>query len=246
MRTLFYAIDESECRKTDTVSATGVLVPIEDYQEVASRIYQFFKVRAAPNSVNAFPPELHGSNLLRENSEFWAWTDDDRIDCFETFAALVNDLRLQVRRIAYEKSSFEPIGMFAHDPKALQFNVSNLLRMAAVDGSYLVPVIDGLEKWCEGISGQGTAVTRMVAHGLGASISLPFPERICEPFFTSSRHSPLIQIADMVGYLLHVQEWKACGQVCSPFKDRVAVVAESLDKSLIRNERIRMQHLDKA
>lgn len=239
MRTFLYSMDESDSPDTGILSLTGVLVPTDQYQAICAEIYDFFarRIPGPENAVHTRPPELHGSAMLRDCD--WA-TDDERVGAFELIAGLVNTLGLRVNRVGYTRTS---VGLFlCGDPKLLVLNYYNLWSMAGDDlrDAFVVPVMDGLDqKAADMLSAHGRSVTSMLARGLADWVSLPFPERFCEPFFASSRHSPLIQVADVVSYMLHTLDHRE--QPPSSFRARVQEVARSLDPTLIRNEVVEMR-----
>jgi hypothetical protein len=241
MKAAFYAIDESDSRETGVISMTGVLVPFEKYQQVCGTLIQFVASLIPGTSLHLNPPELHGACLLKEQE--WA-TDEQRIACFRMIVDLVNEQRLVVKRAGYFRHSVKTL--LAHDPKLVGLGFSNMRWMIQRElvEYFIVPIVDGLDELVgTRLSASGQSVTALVALGRGPMVSIQPPENMCEPLFTTSKHSVLIQLADMVSYLLHTLDFDRTDHKVSAFKGAVQDEARRLNGELVVNDVVEMDEI---
>ncbi|WP_096085807.1 DUF3800 domain-containing protein [Agaribacterium haliotis] len=233
----FFALDESDNPETKIISMTGVVVPVSDYKEVARAIYSFVH-EITPNGIGG-TPELHGCALLKGHD--WA-TDEIRLRCFEMVANLINQLELRVIRTGYYRSS---VKLFTkNDPKLHQLNFMNMSLSVRdeLEKGAVIPVIDGLdEKVGRTLARQGQQPALMVAKGWKELCSIQPAENMCEPMFAPSSNSVLIQLVDMVGYMLQAQDYELIGRETSDFKKEVIQRSKIMVSSLVDNEVIRMK-----
>lgn len=99
----------------------------------------------------------------------------------------------------------------------------------------MLPIMDGLDNKLAPMFGSlvqnGAA---MLAAGMSPeNISIHRSANLLDPVFASSRFCTVVQIADVVSYLLHVRDFQATGRSMTPFKSRVLAVANRLAPSLV-------------
>lgn len=255
MPTTFLFLDESTSADLDIASLTGVLVPDEAYADTRDGVLRIAQnVQRAPHLFSGIEPgpiELHGCDMLRAVP---GATDDDRVSVFRSMVDLVNERRLQVISIGYTNwSELGPIR--GGDDKLQGLNFFNIMAsLGAVSAAGLVvPVMDGLPSNIRAsrkprpvdrdlfnvfiASAHSSHNTRLI---LGAeNISIPNHRNFAEPVFTDSGHSPLLQLADVIGYLLYVED-RSERMSLNGFKARLLEVAKRLDHRLLRRWRGRM------
>lgn len=255
MNTAFLFLDESVSEHLDTASLTGVLVPADRYVAARDRVLRLsLDVQRPPPNHVPRPIEFHGCEML---SGVDGATNDDKLNAFAALVDIVNRERLLVVSVGY--TNWSEIGpLRKHDDK-LQglnfFGVLNLVSEHARD-ALIVPVVDGLpggivdakrrkeippvepDAMRAFITAMNTNQHARVAVG-DHLLSIPNYRNFAEAVFTDSEHSPLLQLADVVGHLLHLQDWRDRFGA-SGFKASVAAIADRIDQSLVTKWRGRM------
>ena len=93
---LFF-MDERICKKTESATITGVIVPIEKYRNVREEFYELLKwaIRGEDNVIS-WPPELRGSTMPD------AWSKEQILKTFSDVADLVCRHELSIVRVGYK------------------------------------------------------------------------------------------------------------------------------------------------
>lgn len=243
--TAFLVMDESDSPDTGIEGMIGVVFPVADCTPIRHEWYRAITaLKRLPENHMVFPPVIHGSKML--SGEAWA-TDDDRLQCYAAAVSIVNSFRLRVYRAAYYTASLVELRkvMNGHDPRFRDLCSFGLKSMAAPSAAqfYMIPLFDGLDPKVGrplAMTSQGTHAFR--AQGFSAErVSYGHVDHYMEPVFADSRHSALIQIADVILYLLHVLDCEREGVTLSPFKSRLLDVAKTLDQSLVEQQIVHMR-----
>jgi len=256
---VFMFVDESVSPQLDTASLTGVLVPADQLCDVRDEIYRLaVEVQKPPPNHVLAPIELHARTML---SQIPNATDADKLAVFERLVELVNAEKLQIISIGYTNWS-ELAFLAVHDEKLHGLNFSNILHSLGdlLSEALLVPVIDGLpggtlhpkpsrkpidphvfRAFIASTHYNQSLRVSLSARNQGDMISIKGFRNIVEPVFSDSEHSPLLQLADVVSYLLHIVDWAERFEI-SGFKSSLLDVARKLDPSLIAKWRGRMNH----
>lgn len=247
MNTFLLGIDECESADTGVFALVGVAVPANEVNAIRERLYGFFQnVEGAPPRTITMPPELHGSKMLqvRRGKEWkdlpWA-TEEHKFRCFEEVVRVVNDFKLQVIRIAYVKRS---LGPFGHQKSVHGLCFLGILWSirSLLEGALVLPVVDGFDTTTQ--YAQPIKAGDVVATYVGPdAVSIKHRHNLLEPVFASSHYSTPIQLADVVAFLLHLEDRKRLGLPLPPFKERLLALRAALDPDLVRAEEpIVMQH----
>jgi hypothetical protein len=243
--TAFLVMDESDSPDTGIEGMIGIVFPVADCTPIRHEWYRaIIALKRLPENHMALPPVIHGSKML--SGEAWA-TDEDRLQCYAAAVRIVNTFRLRVYRAAYYTASLLELrkALNGLDPRFRDLCSFGLKSMAAPSAAqfYMIPLFDGLDPKVGrplAMNSQGTHAFR--AQGLLAeSVSYGHIDHYMDPVFADSRHSALIQIADVILYLLHVLDCEREGVKLAPFKSRLLDVAKTLDQSLVEQQIVHMQ-----
>ncbi len=262
MDVTFLFLDESV--DLDTAWLTGVFVPAEQYADVRDavlRIAQEALIEAGHEHPAAV--ELHAVDLLRDVGGV---TDDHRFKVFEKIVALVNAERLEIVRVGHSgakkiREHFTKANMDPGD-KLYSHNFREVVEALRLPEEGLVfPVFDGVPPQQQALRRNLQPVDRhaydafmfgghITQWGRVASEAKPVPwveyktnlRNLGEPAFSDSARSPLLQLADMVGYLLCVADRVARAEH-SEWKARIARIARKIDPGLVYRRSI-MMHIN--
>jgi hypothetical protein len=239
---LFMAMDESESRATGILSLTALLCPVTVTQALGDSTYSFMdRLQELPERhISMGPPELHGSAMLQ--GIHWA-TDEKRLRCFQYVVDLVNAHRIPVLRCAYYRRTVKPL--LEMDPKlhALCFSGLTSMIQPYLANNFVIPIMDRTEgKHADRMAQtvHGTQILRASPWIDSATITLTNPENLGDVYFASSKYAVLIQLADVVGYLLHVRDYLRENLPLSDFKRQLLSLANDIDVALVRDEVIAM------
>lgn len=262
MEVAFLFLDESV--DFDAAWLTGVVVSAERYAETRDTMLRIVRdTLIGAGHEHPRPMELHGSCLLKDVPGI---TDEHRIDVLERLVALVNRKRLEVVSVGHAKATsirntFRRVNMDPGD-KLYNFNFYEIVELLELSADMLVvPVFDGVPRQpLPGASGRrppidGHAYETFMTGGLVTqwnritAEAKPRPavrfkanlQNLAEPTFSDSSHSPLLQLADVIGYILGVSDHVGQAE-SSAWKTRVAAVARGLDPDLIHRQPITMVH----
>jgi len=260
MDVTFLFLDESRSTHLDTASLTGVFVPADHYARVRDAVIRVsVEVQRPPVGVPPVPLELHGSAMLDDMDGV---TEADRLLAFERLVEVINSEQLEVLSIVYSgvkdiQAHFDQLNMPPGD-KLYHWTFDAMFdEIRLPKGGLVVPVFDGIPG--QGDGGQHQPVDRSAYETFLAGaytshwyrVALPKPERyvpnfhnLVEPTFSDSAKSPLLQLADVVGYLLHVEDFVNTKR-SEGFKREVACIAAKLDRVIVRRVPSSMTFLPK-
>lgn len=202
----------------DMVALTGVLVPLESYSPILDQMCQLaWEVLSPEPNVVPAPIEFHGRSLLPELSgQPCAEADKARLYVFARVVSIVNTHRLRVFRVAYFNRR-EIAAFIKGDPKLYGLNFFNMLSglQDIMDETLLVPVMDGVPassakkppaidpSLIRGFASNVRWLHHIRQHALVKdSLSIRNAQNLAEPLFGDSSYATLLQLADLVSYLL--------------------------------------------
>jgi hypothetical protein len=222
----------------------GVAVPIEQVDPIRIDLYRFLHglydgAGRDPMEIFSAPPELHGAKLFPSNLYPWV-TDGQRLQCFEKIVETVNRERLYVFREAFFKRS---VDAFTHPKKqCLALAYEGLMRIRRLErlrtASYIVPLMDGIDRelfsGVLGVRSRFMSVLRGGSKFTTGPIHISSSENLMDAVFVESVHSAIMQLADMVAYLLSALDCERRGWPLTPFKTDLLRVAKMLDPQLLQ------------
>jgi hypothetical protein len=247
----FLFLDESISR--DTAWLTGVFVGAGQYPDVRDAMIRIARaVLMAMGRSAAAPIELHGVAML---SEFPEATDEHRLRVFSEVVSLVNRAQLEVLSVGHVdkdnvRRNYSDIDRDPGD-KLYGQNLFELVEALQLhEDALLIPVFDGVPG--RALNGKKQSPVDRFAHAaflLGGNVTQwnrivfedkpnpivhhkPNLRNFMEPLFADSAGSPLLQLADIVGYLLDATDREDLG-TASEWKSRVASVARQIDPRLV-------------
>jgi Protein of unknown function (DUF3800) len=221
----FLYLDECFHEALDLAALTGVLVPLEHYRSVRDEMCRLVRdvQVTSPNTVPGVI-ELHGRELLSEiNDQEPDTLDAARLHVLETVIRIVNHHKLDVLRVAYlnhrEMLKHKDLhSIRTTDPKlyGLTFLGITFSLGRIMEKSLVIPVMDGIPssraiKRPPAIDASliraFAQMVRQVHHfrqydQIAKSISIANAHNLGEPVFADSAHSVLLQLVDLVSYLL--------------------------------------------
>lgn len=243
METLFFFMDESGDVRSDTAYLTTVVVPAEQYVQVRDGVIQVaVNAQASTGLALPHPIELHGVAMLRDVP---GATDDHRIEAFEQIVDLVNREELEVISVGHtgvkEISRYFERRQMPQGDKLYHLNFEALLDVIHVPSDALiVPVFDGVPG--AKASGKRQPVDKIAQEAFidGAHVRQFYRvaaaepgwyvrnfRNIAEPTFSDSAQSPMLQLADVVSYLLGALDSRETER--TEFKGRLAAAAARFD-----------------
>ena len=236
-------MDESECKDTDIFALVGLFVPIEKADPIRLDHQRFIRsLSGTPDRTIDFNPlELHGRNMLRHEKTkaplTWA-TDEHRFRCFEFVADVVNRYALEVLRVAYYRKSLEKLPGAGPKCYGLCFAGFQWALGEYLASSYVIPVMDGLDGKVAITFGRGTlgnSIVRAVPWYEERFLTVKNSANLMDAVFVDSRYSPLMQIADVTTYLLHVLDWERENlPIDGDYKPRLLSIAKTLNQDLVQ------------
>ncbi len=255
MDVVFLYLDESV--DLDSAWLTGLLVPASQYPDVRDGVIRIARKALLAAGASAVAPiELHGVDMLKGVA---GATDEHRLQVFSKVVELVNRYRLEVVSVGHVekkrvRESFQNLHMDPGD-KLHRLNFQELVDILHLPPDVLVvPVFDGIPG--RPPTGGMEPVDRFAyeAFLLGGSIThwnrVMLEERpvgglshkenlrnLMEPVFSDSARSPILQLADIIGYLLGVAERVKQVQG-SAWKVQLANVAGRIDKQLLHRRSV--------
>lgn len=226
MKLNFLFMDECFDERTTISSLTGLLVPASEYAELRVKFYDILQWAMRPEEqVIAWPPELHGRNLLRGED------DNKKVQVVEQVVDFVISNDLELYRTGYYINAGVK-GVFKGDEKMVSLCWSNMLTLlqSKIEKEMLIPVMDSCgPDIVPKFSGTIQNLDIMRAAGYSENLSIEHSENILgEVFYAVSKYSIFTQVADIVSYLRHVVDWSKAGLPMEPFKKRLLTVGERL------------------
>jgi hypothetical protein len=204
--------------------------------------------------------EFHGRELLSDlQNQEPGFLDRDRIRVLETVVRVVNDYGLDVFRVSYLNRK-EIAALMRQDPKlyGLTFLGIQTGLQRHMERVLVIPVMDGIPGFPPGAKRAPAidpalirAFAQQVRHlhhirqyeAVAKSLSIDNAHNLGEPVFADSAHSVLLQLVDLVSYLLLQLEREELepDREASPYRDGVIRQAKALDRKLLHCWRGRMQ-----
>jgi hypothetical protein len=262
MDTTFLFLDESV--DFNTAWLTGVFVPAEQCADVRDAVIRIARdVLIEAGNEYPHPTELHGADLLRSTSGI---TDEHRFWVFDKVVALVNQAQLEVISVGHSNAdetrrNLQRTNMDAGD-KLYCYNFYEMVHALQVPHQVLVqPVFAGVPRQQIGrkshqpvdeFAHQAFLRGGFVTHWYRIAAEIkPVSwvhyktnlRNFAEPVFSDAAQAPLLQLADVVGYLLGVVE-RTKRDPCSAWKTRVASIGSRLDRRLVHRRSINMHFQD--
>ncbi|MEK7528592.1 MAG: DUF3800 domain-containing protein [Patescibacteria group bacterium] len=227
MKTFLLFIDDCYGAEAEKVALTGLLIPTNSYAELRRQFYQLLskKISPTPTTIQT-PPELHGCDLLRNES------DEEKLRILKGVKDLVlsNSIRIH-RTCIYETDKI--IKIFSGDTNG-PLSACWLYFISGLDpilkDILVIPVFDFVDKEkIIKLSGMIKSADIIRESGHNDLVSIKNSKNIIgEVFYADSGHSIFIQATDLISYLLHSQECVATGSSTSQFKKQVADIAKEL------------------
>jgi hypothetical protein len=230
MRTELLFVDDTDAgATTGALALTGVLVDVSRYDAVRTDFCtmkrQLFP--DPPNTVNTSPPEYHGSALFKGVPEA---TDDHRVRAHRDMVTLCNRHELDVVRCGYwngrELDQTSPGVAIT----LCWFGLLDMLQDRLADRT-IIPVMDQCkEKTARSISGsmKNTDILRTAMPDRHFLSRRNTENVLGEVFYADSAMSVFVQVADMLGYMLHARDCVERQSPASAYKQLVASLSADL------------------
>lgn len=256
----FMFLDESMDESLDLASLTGVLVPLTAYSAVRDAICRLvWEVLAPPPNTVPQPIEFHARKLLPELDHLpRAKADDARLHVLRSVVKIVNEYGLQVHRVCYTNRA-KIAAMLKGDPKLYGLNFFGIQMglQDLMETTMVLPVMDGVPGTPESRKAPSidpslirafAANVRLIHHvrncdSVSGMLSIRNAHNLAEPVFGDSTHATLLQLVDLVSYLLLQRdraELRPDNQT-SEFKASVLEVSKGLDTQLLTLWRGKME-----
>jgi hypothetical protein len=246
-------LDECSYEPLDLAALTGVLVPLTAYIGVRDAVCRItWDVLTPPQDTVPQPIELHGRDLLseigdRDEKEL----DRLRIQVYADVVRIVNDNNLRVFRFAYLNRS-EIAAAMNGDPQLYGLNFANIqiALQTTLAETIVFPVMDGIPG-CDPAKSKAPRINpqlirafaqqvRWIHHArqcsaVADSISIKNVANLAEPVFADSAHSTLLQLTDLVSYLLlqlDREELQPCDSP-SDYRKEVLICARNFRPALL-------------
>jgi hypothetical protein len=257
---VFLFLDESMDESLDLASLTGVLVPLHAYRAVRDAICRLvWDVLAPPPNTVPQPIELHARKLLPELDHLPKEKGDAaRLHVLQSVTAIVNEHGLQVLRVCYTNRA-EIAAMLKGDPKLYALNFFGIQTglQDLMETTLVLPVMDGVPGATEGKKAPSIDTTlirafaanvRWIHHArhcdaVSGSLSIKNAHNLAEPVFGDSAHATLLQLVDLVSYLLLQRDRAELmpDYKMGEFKTAVLKIGQGLDARLLTLWRGKME-----
>ena len=241
MGTNLLFMDECYSEPVDNVgttisSITGLLLPIEEYDDLLKRFYALLRWKTNPEpNVYQFAPELHGREFLPEED------DERKFKVLEGVVDLINDSGVRIYRVGFyvTKAGRKRMAHFG-DPKMIGLCWFELLYalQSVFQDDLLIPVMDGLDaEIVRKFSQPVKSLDEFRTLGLEGSLSIKNSRNLIgEVFFADSKYSVFTQLADLASYLRNVSDRSREGKVLTPFKKQLLSLSDKLAPSIELDE----------
>lgn len=226
----FLFLDECICNETAIASLTGLLIPVDKYSAIRASFYETLDWAIKPaESTMGFPPELHGCEFLRGES------DDRKLQQFAQVVGLLRKHDLRVFRVGYYQTAKAKNFLKTRDDfiGLCWFGMISVCQPYFVDQK-IIPIMDGFNDHTRlRFSGMIKSMDVFRASGLAAGISIDNSENIVgEVFYADSTYSVFTQIVDILSYLRHVSDWVREGKPLTDFKSQLAEISKRLEPAI--------------
>ena len=219
------------------ISLTGLLVPATAHPEFRRQYYELLTVAlgATRTEIPAIPP-IHAASLLPDA------TDDVRCAFLEGIVSIICQLGFRAYRIGYLKTP-EIMNAFKSEKPVVGLCFSGILSCIVPElaTSTVWPVMetDGSEIQDRAFAGSMQFVDYATPL-LGPGNITINNENLGEVLYTRKR-SAHGTVVDCVSYLLHLRWLRSIGQTQTPYKKRLADIAEGLMPAVAYDKVIRMR-----
>jgi len=248
----FLFMDECIYEPLDLAALTGVLVPSDRYAAVRDAICQIvWDVQRRLGIADPAPIELHARDLLPQiKDKSQEVLDAERLSVLESAVNIVNSNRLSVYRVAYLNHK-EISDTFKFDPKlyALNFFGMGLLLQEKLADTLIFPVMDGVPG-CPMSQRQAPAIDPQLIRAFALHVrhmqhvrrndnianNLPINyANLAEPAFVDSEYSTLVQLTDLVSYLLLQRDREELARPSeqSCYREKVIEIAQGFESDLL-------------
>jgi hypothetical protein len=228
-------MDDSASPETHIVSLSGITVFITEYSRLRDNFYRSLAWAIQPGErvVNLYPPELHGSNLLRDCP---GDVDDElRMRVLSDIVSLVVENGLDIWRVGYYTSP-KMRRLFPRNEHVLGFCWSGMLAILepVLADSYVIPVMDSCNQLTSSLISQAVRCLDVGRQtDIRHSLVVRHSENIIgEVFYADSRYAAFTQVADIVAYLRHVADLEREGKRLSGFKRELLKLAVRLEPAV--------------
>jgi hypothetical protein len=228
----FLFLDECQSEPLDSLgtrisSLTGLLIPAERYAGLRDQFYSALTWSTQPSEgvVKVNPPELHGRDLLRGES------DERKLAVLQRVVELVVDGQVIVYRVGYYVTP-RLKQAFSTDKRLLGicwFGILAQLQPVLAERG-IVPIMDMADRELARIlSTPIRTMDVMRARGHADNLSLLHTENLFgEVYYADSRYSAFMQVADLVSYLLHSADMHREGKDLSDFRRMMVALSDAL------------------
>jgi hypothetical protein len=248
----FLFLDECSYAPLDLSALTGVLVPLDKYIALRDGMCKIVVDALAdvPDTISQ-PIELHGNDLLSELTDLEPGEHDRRrLEVLRESAALVNKNRLKLFRVGYlNRSEIVQFLKVDRDLHGLNFLGIEAALAKTLSESLVFPVMDGIPRSSPDTKAPkiNPALIRAFAahirftHHLrqypytARSLSIENVTNLAEPAFGDSTHSVMLQLVDLISWLLLQLEREkyAPSAETSDYKKQILAIAKGIDPALV-------------
>ena len=229
--------DQGAPPQARAISLTGVLVPATVHPEFRRQYYKLLAVAlgATKTQIPAIP-KVHAASLLPDA------TDDVRYVFLEGIVSAVCRLGFRTYRVGYLKTP-EIMNLFKSEKNVVGICFSSMLRciVPELTTSIIWPVMESDGSEVQDLSFAGSVQFMDYITPLVGQVNVTISnENLGEVLYTRKR-SAHGAVVDCVGYLLHLKWLRSIGQTQTPYKERLADIAEGLMPAVAYDEIIRMR-----
>jgi hypothetical protein len=223
--------------KARVISLTGLLVPAAAHPEFRRQYYGLLTVAlgATKTEIPAIP-QIHAASLLPDA------TDDVRCAFLEGIVSVICQLGFRAYRVGYFKTN-EMMNLVKSEKAVVSLCFSGMLGCITPElaTSTVWPVMesDGSEMQDIAFAGSMQFVDYVTPLQGRDNVTLN-NENLGEVLYTKKR-SAHGAVVDCVAYLLHLRWLRSIGQIKTPYKERLADIAEGLAPVVAYDEVIRMR-----
>lgn len=226
-------------------SLTGLLIPFEQYEPARSAFYGLMMktVFKGRSSIPFALPELHGSDLLRGYDllrRVGDVGDELRLSVFREVVRIVVDQGIEVNRVGYRVpgGAKKTLGEFGSSVRSTVLSACLGSLLSVLDdrlaSEMIIPVMDGFN---QDVVNEFSRLVKnadwMRASGWQDAMSLKHTENVLgEVFYADSRHSVMLQLADLISYLRSVADRSEANYELSPFKTQLLEISRGLAASM--------------
>ena len=251
METLFFFIDESKSTETQIASLTCVLVTQNQIFKVRKDLFMIYeKVIKKMNegnlqSVIMMPPEFHGSTFLRTSKkseeEYYEHINDEfRLEIMEDLIKVVNENNLIIYRIGntHVDKMVNDFGFDSNLYAELYLQLTALMNSYA-ENYFIIPVMDYIQD----------SKLRFISPYVWNCIvynhlyqDLTEENPICSSngknflintVFANSSENEIIQLVDIVSYVLQKNDIDKIRNDLSSFSKRIVEIYKVIKKELL-------------